>query len=136
VVWSRPTRVTASPDGDFYPTLFQDTQGVFHLVWFRWRTLFRGPIWSNSSADGLAWNPRTEVQVTTEAEVDDWVPTITQAADGTLLVYFVSSRRSPGRSTSDIYVAAKRLGSARWTPAAPVSAINSPTEHDHLPFAA
>ncbi len=134
--WSSPVRITTSSHADFYPTLFQDDQGTFHLTWFRWEAFFRGHIWYNSSADGLTWDQSAEVQVTTTADVDDWVPTITQAADGTLLVHFVSDARDVVNPTNEIYVATKGPTAVNWTPAVPLANINSATEHDHLPFAA
>jgi hypothetical protein len=133
--WSPPVRVTTDPGGDFNPSLFQDGQGAFHLAWFRWTAPYRGHIFYNSSPDGLAWDPGTEVQVTDVPDVDDWVPTLTQAADGTLLIYFVSALRGAS-PTSDIYVAARHPGASGWDPAVPAAGLNSPTEHDHLPFAA
>ena len=134
--WSGPVRVTTSRDGDFYPNLFQDSHGTFHLVWFRWNKPFRGHIWHNSSPDGLTWNPETEEQVTVEKNVDDWVPTITQAPDGTLLVFFVSARRNATNPTSEIYVTMKHPTDVAWSHPVPPTGINSATEHDQLPFAA
>lgn len=133
--WSAPVRVTTDPGGDFNPHLIQDDQGTFHLVWFRWQALFRGSIRYNSSRDGRAWDPATEVAVTTDAGVDDWVPTVARLADGTLRVYFVSTLRDPANRTSEIYVASRAPGAAAFGPAAKAS-VNSPSEHDHLPFAA
>ena len=133
--WSAPTRVTTDPGGDFNPSLIQDEQGTFHLAWFRWTALFRGHIFYNSSPDGSSWDPLKEVQVTTTANVDDWVPTLTRAADGTLLVYFVSSLRGAQNATSDLYVAVRPPGNPAWDDAVPVSGLNSMTAHDHLPFA-
>jgi len=133
--WKAPIRVTTSPEGDFYPNLFQDYQGIFHLVWFRWSALFRGHILHNTSLDGLTWHQESEELVTSETDVDDWVPTITQAPDSTLLVFFVSSRRNPTNPTSDIYLATKRLGATGWSQAVAPAGLNSATEHDQLPFA-
>src|SRR6185503_10799747 len=31
--WTPAVRVTTSPGGDFYPSLFQDDAGLFHLAW-------------------------------------------------------------------------------------------------------
>jgi len=132
--WTPPVRVTTSRDGDFYPNLLQDDQGVIHLVWFRWDAPFRGHIVHNTSADGQRWDPANETVVTTTPDVDDWVPTIAQAADGTLLVYFVSARRDRSSSLNRIYVTSAAPGGA-WTTPTPLS-IASATEHDHLPFAA
>jgi hypothetical protein len=131
-----PVRVTTSPAGDFYPNLFLDDQGLYHLVWFRWTSNLVGSIWHNTSADGLAWNPATEEAVTSVSGVDDWVPTLTQRADGALLVYFVSSKRDPTNPTSELYVVTRDRGQPGWSAATRAASINSPTEHDHLPFAA
>ena len=134
--WSAPARVTNNAGGDFYPSLLQDDQGTFHLVWFRWTAPFQGNIWYNSSPDGLTWDSAREVQVTRASDVDDWVPSLARAANGTLLVYFVSQRRFASTTpTSDLYVSVKRPESATWDPVVGVSGVNSPTEGDHLPFA-
>jgi hypothetical protein len=133
--WEDPVRVTTHPGGDFNPHLLQDEAGVFHLTWFRWTAPFNGNIWYNSSPDGISWDPANEVQVTRAFDVDDWVPTIARASDGTLLVYFVSATRSAG-GTSDIYVSVRRSSAADWEALAALPGINSATEHDHLPFAA
>jgi hypothetical protein len=132
--WMDPVRVTTHSGGDFNPHLIQDGQGVFHLTWFRWTAPFKGNIWYNSSADGVTWDTANEVQVTRAFDVDDWVPTIVRAADGTGLVYFVSAARTAG-GTNDIYVAVRPPGADEWNPVAPISGLNSATEHDHLPFA-
>jgi hypothetical protein len=132
--WSSPVRVTTSPDGDFYPNLYQDDQGLFHMVWFRWSAPFAGHIIYNTSTDGVTWNPGAEVPATNAFNVDDWVPTITQAADGTLLVYFVSKRRTTG-GQNDLYLAAKSPGATVWNAVIPLPTLSSPTAHDHLPFA-
>ncbi len=134
--WTFPVRVTTSVHGDFYPNLIQDDQGTFHLVWFRWEALNRGHIWYNSSADGVTWNPANEVQVTQDAGVDDWVPSLVRMADGALLVYFVSEKRDAAGRTKDLYVAVRPGASTTWQPAVPLTALNNPTEHEHLPSAA
>ncbi|HEX6749503.1 MAG TPA: sialidase family protein [Longimicrobium sp.] len=133
--WSAPARVTTSPDGDFNPSLIQDDQGTFHLVWFRWNALFRGNIWYNSSPDGVTWSPAAEVPVTTGADVDDWVPTLAQAPDGTLVVVFVSDKRD-ANPANELYLSTRRPGQAAWDPPVALVAVNSAAEHDHLPFAA
>ncbi|HEX6738808.1 MAG TPA: sialidase family protein, partial [Vicinamibacteria bacterium] len=112
--WMPPVRVTTDAGGDFNPSLIQDDQGVFHLAWFRWTAPFRGHILFNSSPDGLTWDPRKEIPVTTTDGVDDWVPTLTQAADGTLLVYFVSGLRAVQSTTSDLYLARRPPGASTW----------------------
>lgn len=133
--WASPVRVTTNAGGDFYPNLFQDDAGTFHLVWFRWYALERGHIVHNESAGPLAWNPANEDSVTTVPDVDDWVPCITGAADS-LLVFFVSNERDVVNPTNEIYLTVRHPGEDGWDAAIPVPGVNSATEHDHLPFAA
>lgn len=132
--WAPPVRVTTSTDGDFYPNLFQDGQGVFHLTWFRWYTLERGHIWYNRSTDPLVWNTSNEVQVTTTADVDDWVPSIAETPDS-LRIFFVSEVRNTGHATNEIYHVSSSVDSVAWGAARPFP-HNVPFAHDHLPFAA
>ncbi|MCI0432074.1 MAG: exo-alpha-sialidase [Gemmatimonadetes bacterium] len=133
--WSAPVRVTTDPGGDFNPHLIQDAAGTFHLAWFRWTAPFRGHIWYNHSADGVTWNPAQEVQVTAGADVDDWVPTLVKGADGSLLIIFVSAKRSTAGQVSDLYFSRRADGQQAWSAPAPIPGLNSPTEHDHLPRA-
>lgn len=136
IEWTAPLRITTSANGDFNPSLYQDAAGTFHIAWFRWDAPFHGHIWYNSSPDGLTWDPADEVQVTRAFDVDDWVPTLTQAADGTILIYFVSETRSTNTpKTADLYVSARPPAATDWNAVVGVTGINSPTEHDHLPFA-
>jgi hypothetical protein len=132
--WAEPVRVTVSPDGDFYPNLIQDSNGVFHLAWFRWYALNRGHIWYNRSSDPLSWNTNNEVQVTTTLEVDDWVPSIAQSPDS-LRIFFVSEARGTANSTNEIYYASSPLDSVAWDDGRAFPR-NHPFLHDHLPFAA
>jgi len=132
--WSAPVRVTTSADGDFYPNLYQDAGGVFHLTWFRWYALERGHIWYNRSTNPLAWDTNNEVQVTTTTDVDDWVPTIAETPDS-LRIFFVSERRNGANETNEIYYATSPVDSVAWGSARPF-VHNSMFAHDHLPFAA
>jgi hypothetical protein len=133
--WAPAVRVTTSADGDFYPQLFQDAAGTFHLVWFRWYAFERGHIMHNASASALTWNPADEDTVTTAADVDDWVPSVTGAGDS-LLVFFVSNVRDAVNVTNEIYMTSRPPGGGAWRSPVKVPGVNSATEHDHLPFAA
>jgi hypothetical protein len=114
----------------------QDDSGAIHLTWFRWSALFVGQI-IHRVTDGdctrLANAP--DVAVTSDPGVDDWVPSITQAVDGTLRIYFVSAQRTPSAGRNRLYVSSKRPGDPAWGPAVPVAGIASAAEHDHLPTA-
>jgi hypothetical protein len=133
--WAPAVRVTTSVDGDFYPQLFQDATGTFHLVWFRWYALGRGHILHNTSTSALAWDPADEDTVTTDPGVDDWVPSVTGAGDS-LVVFFVSRERDAIDTTATVYMTSRGPAQPDWTAPLPVPGANSPTEHDHLPFAA
>ena len=135
--WDAPIRITSDPGGDFYPSLIQDKYGTFHMVWFRWTALNQGNIWYNSSEDGVTWRTSTEVKVTQAVNVDDWVPSIVETADGKLLVFFASQRRWPAATpTYDLYVAVKRPESNTWDAVVGVPGVSTPTHHENLPVAA
>ncbi|MEZ4417262.1 MAG: sialidase family protein [Gemmatimonadota bacterium] len=131
--FTAPVQVTDNPFGNFYPNLFLDSKGTIHLVWFEWVQLSVGQIRHSTSLDGTTWTP--EEAVTTLFLVDDWVPTITESADGTLLVYFVESKREFPSTINRIYVAAKPPSASEWETAVPVPGVNTPQQHNHLPFA-
>lgn len=135
--WTTPVRVTTHTGGDFYPNLVQDDAGLFHLTWFRWTALEVGNIIYNTSADGLTWNTANERQATTAFNVDDWVPSIAVRPDGTVLIYFVSKKRSiTGTQQNDLYLARKQPGAANFDAVVGALGINSPSQHEHLPFIA
>ena len=131
--WSTPVQVSREPHGDFYPNLIQDSQQRLHLTWFAWVAPFLGQIRHSSSLDGVTWSDADAV--TTEFLLDDWVPTMAEGPNGSLLVYFVAAKRNLALGNNQIYLAVRRPGQAAWDPPVPLS-INSPTEHDHLPFVA
>jgi hypothetical protein len=116
--------------------LIQDDAGTFHLTWFRWYALDRGYIMHSTSSDGLAWNVANEESVTTDPNVDDWVPTPAFTDDGTLRLYFVSELRDNTNPTSEIYLTSKGPSDTEWSAPGPLIEINSATQHDQLPFVA
>jgi hypothetical protein len=139
--WIAPARVTTHADADFAPSLYQDAAGVFHIAWFRFLTQFpfHRYVLYNRSTDGLSWNPANEIRIGPTAPgvgVEDWVPTISATADGTLHIYFVSRIRSGTPTTYDLYGAESRDGGDTWSEPAALPALDDPAEHDHLPFAA
>jgi hypothetical protein len=134
--WTPAVRVTTNAGGEFNPSLYQDDAGLFHLAWFRWTAPFLGHIMYNTSADGLTWSTANEIMATKAPNVDDWVPTLTVTADGTVLIYFVSKLRNATNQQNDLYLAAKRPGAADFDAVVGASGVNLPTAHDHLPFIA
>ncbi|HET6350216.1 MAG TPA: hypothetical protein VFH88_14150 [Candidatus Krumholzibacteria bacterium] len=131
--WSDPVRVTDNTDTDFYPNLYQDANGTFHLTWYRWDASNQGHIWYNRTTDPLVWDTNSEVQVTTTGSVDDWVPCIAETPDS-LRIFFVSQERT-GSNTSDIYIATSPMDTVMWDDGRRF--VHSLANvHDHLPCAA
>lgn len=131
--WSPPLRITTSQWGDFYPNLIQDTRGIIHVVWFQWVSLRLGQIRHSQSTDGVTWTP--EDAVTREFLTDDWIPTIVEAPDGGLLVYFVSENRAGPNGTADIYIVRRAPNATTWDLPRRAN-VSSAADHDQLPFAA
>jgi hypothetical protein len=131
VTWTE-TRITTSPAADYYPSLSQDETGRFHLAWFRWTAFQVGSVWYNSTLDPTSWDPSNEEQVTTAANVDDWVPSLAKTASGDLLIAFASEKRNPA-SHSELYLSKKPAGQSAWLAALPIAALESATEDDTLP---
>jgi len=135
--WSAAERVTSLDYGDFYPNLMQDAAGNMHLTWFQWVQPELGQIrYKRLAAGATGWLAQPEEAATTILGSDDWLPTIAQAADGSLLIYFVSAKRRTFSATYDLYVARKRPGEAAWDAAVPVAGLNAADMHDMFPYAA
>ena len=133
VTWTTPVRIGSPQWADFYPNLIQDRTGRLHLVWFQWVSLFVGQIRHTSSLDGVTWAP--EDFVTTEFLLDDWVPTIAEAPDGSLIVIIVAGKRNTAVGNNQLYRVTRSPTQTTWS--APVAmSVNSASEHDHLPFIA
>ncbi|HTO96541.1 MAG TPA: sialidase family protein [Myxococcales bacterium] len=111
--WSAPGQATDSHAWSFYPSLVRERGGGnFHLAWMRWHLLPDGCIYfdaqhcpgtagcctgtdrrilHNVSSDGLTWSESAAQELT--AGPDDEMPNVVAAADGRILVYFVSGYR-------------------------------------------
>jgi hypothetical protein len=130
-----PLRVTNHPGGDFAPQLMQDDAGAIHLVWFRWSAFRVGQIMHRqATGDCTQLAAAADDPVSTDPGVDDWVPTIAQAADGALLVYWVSKTRATSGNRNRIYVSRRAAGAAAWTTPALAAGLAAPGENEHLPF--
>lgn len=130
-----PLRVTDHAGGDFAPQLMQDDAGAIHLVWFRWSAFRVGQIMhrqTGGDCTGLA--SAADDPVSTDPGVDDWVPTIAQAADGALLVYWVSKTRPASGNRNRIHVSRRAAGALTWSAPALAAGLAAAGENEHLPF--
>jgi hypothetical protein len=119
--WTEPpVQVTDDPEWSFYPSLAQGADGAFHLAWMRWQLVPQGCVPDTAlpctdyasrivysrSPDGLTWSAADEVELSTGAR--DELPSLVEASDGRLLVYFVAPGGAP--VTNQIFVAVRDAG--------------------------
>jgi len=141
--WSDPIRATTHADADYYPHLIQDASGAFHLVWYRRQSAYPyyAHVWTNTSPDGLTWDPERSRLVSAPPEgqdpatwdVEDHQPTIVEAKDGRLLVYFVSRLRTP--VLHNLFVAESEDSGDTWSFPQALPELSSNAEHEKLPYA-
>lgn len=86
--WSEPMPLTSSEFDDWYPSMFQDSRGIYHLSWMSWRS-GNYDIWCSDSEDGGEWSE--PLQLTTDA-ADDWVPALSQDSSGTFWMTWSSGK--------------------------------------------
>ena len=119
--WSDEQRITNDADEDFYPSLVQARDGVFHLAWFRLqRAAGRVDIWYTRSADGTHW----AAPVAITAQGQNWAPTIYEATRGVLWIVW-SSWRAGNR---ELFASRSTDSGRHWTP--PQRLTNSAEEDD------
>ncbi|MHC5037412.1 MAG: hypothetical protein ACYTHM_08875 [Planctomycetota bacterium] len=124
--WEEPIRVTEDTDGDFYPCLVQAGNGTFHMTWFHIDMKAKKfSLRVAKSQDGRKWSvPR---KIFPEDEFD-WVPTMTEAKDGSLWIAWCSGRR--GRN-KEILVIRSTDGGKTWDE--PIRVTDDPRADD-FPF--
>jgi hypothetical protein len=135
LAWSAPARVTTNLASDWYPTLLQDGGGRFHLTWMRQASTTRTVVY-NSSADGLSWDPSSELAVTGGVS-DDFVPHAIEHA-GHIHVYFDSALRSSD-GTRSLFLVQSTMRAAdgsvtAWSAPVELTSANSSTESDQFAF--
>lgn len=146
--WSTPIPITRHAAWAFFPSLAQDTRGVFHLAWWRMTLLPPGckagvdctgtdnKIVYKSSPDGVTWDLDAETIVA--AGPGDWLPSIVHdAARDRLLIYFAGVARAAngqldlGQRTNRLQVAIK--DGATWAPPVRLSGVNPDASHNTYP---
>ena len=141
--WSDPVRATANADADYYPHLIQAGAGEFHMVWYRRMSAYPyyAHVWTNTSADGLTWDPERARLVSAAPEgvdptiwdVEDHQPTMVEAKDGRLLVYFVSRLRAP--VLHNLFVSESDDTGETWSFPEVMPELASNAENAKLPYA-
>ncbi len=133
IEWIDPIRVTQHPDSDWYPTLFQSPDGMFHLIWFRAQRAapFAQHLFYSHSVDGLTWDTADEVAVTSGL-VDDWAPAALLDSSGELRIYFASQARGASGSR-DLYLVRSTDGGGSWQPAELLEEVSS-SDHEMFPW--
>ena len=118
--WGEPVQVTRDPALDFYASIAQTSDSVFHIAWFRQEleTHIRN-IWYSRSKDGTAWSE--PVALTTERS-EDWVPSLLADRENVLHVVWASSR-SGNKEVLSIH---SEDGGDHWSAPHPI------TRHPHV----
>src|SRR5262245_16981876 len=88
--WSGEERITYGATENYYPSLIQSKNGIFHLVWFQLDKKEKNmDIWYARSKDARYWT--TPVQIT-EDPGPDWAPVIHEDSHGILRIVWSSSK--------------------------------------------
>ena len=124
--WSEPKAIIQGGGaGNFYPSLAQTKDSVFHLAWFRIdHKSHKFSVWYANSKDGKNWGEPQAI--TPRNEGYNWVPTIIAAKDGSLWIAWSSGKTG----NKDVFVAQSKDGGASW--GEPVQVTHHPF-HDDLP---
>ena len=112
VTWSADTLLTTDTGDDYAPSITQTVDGKIWLVWYSYRS-GNSDIWYKTSDDGGAtWS--AAIQLTTDTS-GDFVPSITQMADGKIWVVWTSLFRSS--NLFNLWYKTSDDGGATWSAA-------------------
>ena len=119
--WGDERRITDDAVEDYYPSLTQSEDGMFHLAWFRLqRAAGRVNIWYTRSADGQHWT--SPIPITNSGR--DWAPVLYEAARGVLWIVW-SSWRTGNR---ELFAVRSADGGRHWSQ--PRRLTQTPEEDD------
>lgn len=106
--WSVERKLTTDRAEDFYPSLLQSRDGMFHLAWYRLqRRDGKTDILYARSRDGRRWS---RAEAITDRGMD-WAPTLYEDSQGAVWIVW-SSRRMGNR---EIFAARSVNGGRRWS---------------------
>jgi len=108
--WSAEERVTTGPGEDYYPSLAQTRDGMFHIAWFRLeRAQADIDIWYSRSQDARTWS--IPVQITDSPKVE-WAPSILADSRGALHIVWSSGKTG----NRELYESRSDDGGLWWSP--------------------
>jgi len=97
--WSTPVMITENSSDDTHPSLLQDLNGTYWLVFENSTAFAETEIWIQNSSDGITWNAPIPI-LTTHAFRDYW-PSLMQDSNGSFWIAFESKDRG---TNNDIYL--------------------------------
>lgn len=122
--WSTEERVSSGPGEDYYPSLAQTSDGMFHIAWFRLERKQKDmDIWYSRSRDARSW--ASPVQITNSPK-PEWAPNIHADSRGALRIVW-SSGKSGNR---ELFVSQSDDGGRQW---ASERQITHSAEEDDFP---
>ena len=106
--WSVERKITNDRTEDFYPSLLQSRDGMFHLVWYRLqRREGKTDIMYSRSKDGRQWS---RAETITDRGMD-WAPSLYEDGQGAVWIVW-SSRRMGNR---EIFAVRSVNSGRRWS---------------------
>jgi len=88
LIAANPVNVTNHPASDTFPSLIQDSDGIYWMA-FQSDRSGNWDIWITSSSNGLSWSAPTQVTLSHSYDRD---PSLIRARDGRLIIGFTSNR--------------------------------------------
>jgi hypothetical protein len=120
LTWSNATRLTTHPSWDLAPSITHTYNGTIWIVWSSYRTDDYEIFYKTSSDNGLTWSNAT--RLTTDA-VWDITPSILQAPDGTMWVFWTSEKQT---DNNDIFYKTSSDFGLTWSD--PVLLVSDPAD--------
>lgn len=143
ITWSAPTQIThldpaqfpPPTQGDNYPALAIDDDGMLNVAWHRWNLANESHIlFLRSDGTDAGWAAASEVDVTTGPQFDRF-PNLVRFGPADLRIYFGSSTAgTPG--VNEVFMTSSIDDGQHWSTPVPVASLNAALEHTSLPMVA
>jgi hypothetical protein len=141
IAWTDPVQIThldpasfpPPTQGDNYPALCIDADGMVNVAWHRWNLANESHIdFLRSDGTPAGWASAVEVPVTSGPNFDRF-PDVVRYAPGDLRIYFGSSTRvTPG--VNEIVMSQSSDDGTTWSLATAVLSLNTAGEHSMFPM--
>lgn len=141
IAWTTPVQIThldpanfpPPTQGDNYPAVCIDSDGMVNVAWHRWNLANESHIYFlRSDGTPAGWASAVEVPVTTGPNFDRFADVVRYAAND-LRIYFGSSTRVTP-SVNEIVMSQSSDDGTTWSTPAEVPSLNTAGEHSMFPM--